>query len=139
FYSSAPRVAGGAELAATLGLLGRYDHPKPYTDDAGTLHAMISVWELEPTTRGRISDPGLWPVTTEPFTNPDTASIRWRCFDPNHAVDTRAARRHAHVRAGQQEDGEHSAHAAAGVRGARVRRQPGAFVSVCGHHSVRRG
>jgi gamma-glutamyltranspeptidase len=91
-YSSAPPVAGGAELAATLGLLGHYEHPKPYTDDAGTLHAMISAWELVPTTRGRISDPGLWPVTTEPFTNPDTATIRWRCFDPNHAVDPRALR-----------------------------------------------
>ena len=92
FYSSAPPVAGGAELAATLGLLGHYDHPKPYPDDAGTLHAMISAWELEPSTRGRISDPGLWPVTTEPFTNPDTARIRWRCFDPNHAVDPAALR-----------------------------------------------
>jgi gamma-glutamyltranspeptidase len=91
-YSSAPPVAGGAQLAATLGLLGHYEHPKAYTDDAGTLHAMISAWELVPSTRGRISDPGLWPVTTEPFTNADTARIRWRCFNPDHALDPRALR-----------------------------------------------
>ena len=33
----------------------------------------------------RIADPGLWPVSLEPFTSKDTARARWRCFDPSHA------------------------------------------------------
>ena len=44
------------------------------------------LWQLAPSTRGRIADPGLWPTTTEPFTNKDTARLRWRCFDPQKAV-----------------------------------------------------
>jgi gamma-glutamyltranspeptidase len=87
FYSSAPPVSGGAELAAKMNLLEQYSSPKPYTDDAGTLHAMIAAWQLTPSTRNRIADPGLWPTNTEPFTNKDTARIRWRCFDPNKAVN----------------------------------------------------
>ena len=31
--------------------------PKPYADDAGTLHAMIAAWQLVPSTRNRIADP----------------------------------------------------------------------------------
>jgi gamma-glutamyltranspeptidase len=87
FFSSAPPVSGGAELAAKMSLLEQYPSPKPYTDDAATLHAMIAAWELVPSTRNRIADPGLWPTTTEPFTNKDTARIRWRCFDPNKAIN----------------------------------------------------
>jgi len=87
FFSSAPPVSGGAELAATLNLLEQYPNPKPYEDDAGTLHAMIAAWQLVPSTRNRIADPGLWPVTTEPFTNKDTARARWACFDPNKAIN----------------------------------------------------
>jgi gamma-glutamyltranspeptidase / glutathione hydrolase len=87
FYSSAPPVSGGAELAAKMNLLEQYGSPKPYTDDAGTLHAMIAAWQLTPSTRNRIADPGLWPTNIEPFTNKDTARIRWRCFDPNKAVN----------------------------------------------------
>ncbi len=87
FFSSAPPVSGGAELAAKLNLLEQYPNPKPYEDDAGTLHAMIAAWQLVPSTRNRIADPGLWPVTTEPFTNKDTARARWACFDPNKAID----------------------------------------------------
>ena len=30
FFASAPRVAGGAELAAKLNLLEQYANPKPY-------------------------------------------------------------------------------------------------------------
>ena len=85
-YSSAPPVAGGAQLVATLNLLEQFKDPKPYTEDAGTLHAMLSAWLLVPSTRNRIADPGLWPVTTEPFTNRDTARARWRCFDPAKAL-----------------------------------------------------
>ena len=57
FFSSAPPVSGGAELAAKLNLLEQYPNPKPYSDDAGTLHAMIAAWQLVPSTRGRIADP----------------------------------------------------------------------------------
>jgi gamma-glutamyltranspeptidase/glutathione hydrolase len=85
-FSSAPPVSGGAELAAKLNLLEQYQNPKPYSDDAGTLHAMIAAWQLTPSTRNRIADPSLWPTNTEPFTNKDTARTRWRCFDPNKAV-----------------------------------------------------
>jgi gamma-glutamyltranspeptidase len=91
-FSSAPPVSGGAELVAKLNLLEQYPNPKPYADDAGTLHAMIAAWQLVPSARGRIADPGLWPVNTEPFTNRDTARTRWRCFDPNRAIDPSALR-----------------------------------------------
>ena len=85
-YSSAPPVSGGSELSAQLNLLEQFATPKPYSEDAATLHAMISAWQLTPSTRGRIADPGLWPTNTEPFTNKDTAKIRWRCFDPEKAL-----------------------------------------------------
>jgi gamma-glutamyltranspeptidase len=85
-YSSAPPVAGGAQLIGTLNLFEQYKDPKPYSEDAATLHAMLSAWLLVPSTRNRIADPGLWPVTTEPFTNKDTARVRWRCFDPLKAL-----------------------------------------------------
>jgi gamma-glutamyltranspeptidase len=92
FFSAAPPVSGGAELAAKMSLLEQYPNPKPYSDDAGTLHAMISAWQLVPSTRNRISDPGLWPTNIEPFTNKDTAKIRWRCFDPNKAINLASLR-----------------------------------------------
>lgn len=92
FFASAPPVSGGAELAAKLNMLELYPNPKPYTDDAGTLHAMIAAWQLVPSTRNRIADPGLWPVDVEPFINKDTARIRWGCFDPNKAISTAALR-----------------------------------------------
>jgi gamma-glutamyltranspeptidase / glutathione hydrolase len=84
-FSSAPPVAGGAQLVATLNLLEQFKNPKPYTDDAATLHAMLSAWLLAPSSRNRIADPGLWPVNLEPFTSKDTALARWRCFDPARA------------------------------------------------------
>jgi gamma-glutamyltranspeptidase/glutathione hydrolase len=92
FFSSAPPVSGGADLAAKLNLLENYSQPKPYEDDAGTLHAMIAAWQLVPSTRNRIADPSLWPVNTEPFTNKDTARARWRCFDPNKALSLASLR-----------------------------------------------
>ncbi|MFL5615516.1 MAG: gamma-glutamyltransferase [Gemmatimonadaceae bacterium] len=85
-YSSAPPVAGGAQLVSTLNLLEQFKDPKPYADDATTLHAMLSAWLLVPSTRNRIADPGLWPVNIEPFTSRDTARARWRCFDPSKAL-----------------------------------------------------
>ncbi len=87
FYSSAPPVSGGASLAGTMNNLEQFPNPKPYTEDAATMHAMISAWLLGPSSRNRIADPGLWPVNTEPFTNKDTARVRWRCFNPSKPVD----------------------------------------------------
>jgi gamma-glutamyltranspeptidase/glutathione hydrolase len=87
FFSSAPPVSGGADLAAKMNLLELYPSPKPYPDDAGTLHAMIAAWQLTPSTRNRLGDPGMWPTNTEPFMNKDTARTRWGCFDPNKAVN----------------------------------------------------
>jgi gamma-glutamyltranspeptidase/glutathione hydrolase len=87
-YSSAPPVSGGATLAAQLNLLEQWKSPKLFTDDAGTLHAMIAAWQLVPSSRNRIADPGLWPVTVEPFVNKDTARVRWRCFDPARSLTT---------------------------------------------------
>ncbi len=89
-YGSAPPVSGGATLAAQLNLLEHHRSPRPPTDDAATLHAMIEAWKLVPSTRGRIADPGLWPVDVTPFTSKDTAAARWRCFDPARALDREA-------------------------------------------------
>ena len=87
FFSSAPPVSGGADLAAKMNLLEQFSSPKPYADDAATLHAMISAWQLTPSTRNRLGDPSLWPTNTEPFTNKDTARIRWKCFDGSKALN----------------------------------------------------
>jgi gamma-glutamyltranspeptidase/glutathione hydrolase len=86
-YSSAPPVDGGATLAARLNLLEHFTGPRLYSEDAATTHAMISAWQLVPSTRNRIADPSLWPVNVEPFMNKDTARIRWTCFDPLHALN----------------------------------------------------
>ncbi len=86
FFASAPPVSGGAELASKLNMLELLPNPKPYADDPLTLHAMIAAWQLVPSTRNRIADPGMWPVNTEPFINKDTARLRWHCFDPNKAL-----------------------------------------------------
>ena len=139
FFSSAPPVSGGAELAAKLNLLEHYPSPKPYTDDAGTLHAMIAAWQLVPSTRNRIADPSLWPTTTEPFTNKDTARIRWACFDPSKAINPAALRGDTlTLRAARQEDGVDRADARSRVHRARLRRQPGRVVPRRGNDGVRR-
>lgn len=91
-YSSAPPVAGGAELVATLNLLEHVASPKPYTDDAPTLNAMIQAWQLVPSSRNRIADPSLWPVDVQPFTSKDTADARWKCTDAGHALAPAAIR-----------------------------------------------
>lgn len=85
-FSSAPPVAGGALLSAKLNALERAAPLRPYPDDAASLHALIAAWQLAPSTRGRIADPSLWPVNTEPFTSKDTAAVRWRCFTPARAL-----------------------------------------------------
>src|SRR5690606_41397901 len=61
--------------------------PVSLHDALPSLHAMLAAWKLVPSTRGRIADPGLWPVDVTPFTSKDTAAARWRCFDPNRALD----------------------------------------------------
>lgn len=89
-YSSAPPASGGATLVAQLNLLEHYPAPKLYSEDAGTLHAMLTAWALVPSGRGRMGDPSLWPVSTEAFSSKDTARVRWKCYDPARAVSPRA-------------------------------------------------
>lgn len=84
-YASAPPVAGGATLIAELNALERFTSPRPYTEDAASLHAVIEAWKLAP--RGaRIADPALWPVNIEPAISKDAARARWTCFDPMRAT-----------------------------------------------------
>ena len=85
-FSSAPPVSGGATLVAQLKMLEQLPKLPSYTEDAAALHAMIEAWKLVPSSRGRIADPGLWPVNITAYTSPDSASARWRCFDPQHAL-----------------------------------------------------
>jgi gamma-glutamyltranspeptidase len=86
FYSGAPPVSGGAELAARLNSLELFANPKPYTEDAATLHAALSAWLLVPSTRNRIADPGLWSVDIAPIVSKDTAKVRWGCYNPDRAL-----------------------------------------------------
>lgn len=86
FYASAPPVSGGAEMAGKLNLLEHFGKPKPYTEDAATMHAIVSAWLLVPSTRNRIADPDLWPTDIGPIVSKDTADLRWRCYDPNKAL-----------------------------------------------------
>jgi gamma-glutamyltranspeptidase/glutathione hydrolase len=90
-YSAAPPVSGGTTLVAQLNLLEQFKQPKIYTDDAATLHAMVTAWQLVPGGRGRTGDPSLWPVNTEVFSNKDTARIRWKCYDPGQLLAPGAA------------------------------------------------
>lgn len=85
-FSSAPPSQGGATLAAQLNHLELAPRPRPYTEDAASLHAMLEAWKLVPATRDRIADPGLWPVTTAAFVSKDSARARWQCFDPARAL-----------------------------------------------------
>lgn len=91
-YSSAPPVSGGATLVSQLNLLEQFPAPKPFTDDAATMHAFLSAWLLGPSQRGRIADPSLWPVNTDPITSKDTARARWKCFDAGRAPSPRQLR-----------------------------------------------
>ncbi len=86
FYASAPPVSGGAEMAGKLNLLEHFEKPKPYTEDAATMHAIVSAWLLVPSTRNRIADPDLWPTDIAPIISKDTAALRWKCYDANKAL-----------------------------------------------------
>ncbi|MCZ6857944.1 MAG: gamma-glutamyltransferase [Gemmatimonadetes bacterium] len=86
-YSSAPAASGGTSLVAKLNLLERFRNPDRYTDHTGTLHAMIEAWKLQPSSRGKIADPGLWPVDVTSVLSKDSARVRWeRCFDPQQST-----------------------------------------------------
>ena len=91
-YSSAPPVAGGATLVAQLNLLEQFRAPKRYDEDPATLHAMMTAWQLVPSSRGRIADPSLWPVDVAPIVDRDTARLRWQCFDEGKALGADAFR-----------------------------------------------
>jgi gamma-glutamyltranspeptidase len=84
-YGGAPPVTGGALLAGKLNLLEQTPAGTSMTDDVVKLHAMLEAWKLQPSTRGRIADPDLWPTDITPFESKDTAARRWRCFDPKRA------------------------------------------------------
>lgn len=90
-YSAAPPVSGGTTLIAQLNLLEQFPQPRLYTDDAPTLHAMVTAWQLVPSGRGRTGDPSLWPVNTEVFSSKDTARVRWKCYDPGQLLAPGAA------------------------------------------------
>ena len=85
-FGSAPPVSGGVTLASQLNSLEQVSTVSAYTRDAATLHAMISAWQLVPSSRNRIADPSLWPVDIGPFVSKDTARARWKCFDASHAL-----------------------------------------------------
>ena len=85
-YSSAPPSSGGATLVAQLNDLERVPRLARYADDAPTLHAMLEAWKLVPSSRGRVADPGLWPVRLDAYLSKDSATVRWRCFDPARAL-----------------------------------------------------
>ena len=84
-YSGPPPVTGGATLIAKLNLLENAVPGTSPTDDAAKLHAMLEAWKLQPSTAERIADPDLWPTDVTPFERKDTAALRWRCFDAEHA------------------------------------------------------
>ena len=91
-YSSAPPVSGGATLVSQLNLLEQQSPSRAYTDDAATLHAMLESWKLVPGSRGRIADPGLWPVKLDAFLSKDSARARWRCFDAHRVLSPNEVR-----------------------------------------------
>ena len=85
-YSSAPPASGGATLLSQLGMLEQQGAGRPYPEDARSLHAMIEAWKLVPPIRGRVADPGLWPVQLDAFLSRDSARVRWRCFNERRAL-----------------------------------------------------
>ncbi|MCY7378338.1 MAG: gamma-glutamyltransferase [Gemmatimonadaceae bacterium] len=85
-FSSAPPASGGPALVAQLNHLELHPAAKPYDEDAATLHAMIEAWKLVPSTRGRIADPGLWPIRLDAFLSKDSATVRWNCFRATRAL-----------------------------------------------------
>ena len=88
-YASAPPVAGGTTLIAQLNALENFTAPRPYTEDATSLHAVIEAWKLAP--RGaRIADPAIWPVDVSAALSKEAARARWACFSPSRATTATA-------------------------------------------------
>lgn len=85
-FGSAPPTSGGASLVGKFNLLELAEAGGRFTEDPAKLHAMIEAWKLAPSTRGRVADPGLWPVDVAPFESKDTARVRWRCFRSDRAL-----------------------------------------------------
>ncbi len=85
-FGSAPPTSGGASLVGKFNLLELAEAGGRFTEDPAKLHAMIEAWKLAPSTRGRVADPGLWPVDIAPFESKDTARVRWRCFRSDRAL-----------------------------------------------------
>lgn len=84
-YSAAPPVSGGVSLIAKLNLLNNFAPMKLYSEDPGSLHAMVEASKLQP--RSRMADPGLWPVDIDDAIDPVAAQERWTsCFDPDRAL-----------------------------------------------------
>jgi len=90
--SSAPPVSGGADLVARLNLLEQFPAPRRYSDDAPTLHAMLSAWFLTPSSRNKIADPAMWPVDVASMVHKDTAKVRWQCFNAERALTPASVR-----------------------------------------------
>ena len=87
-YSATPPVSGGVSLVAKLNLLDNVPDMGLYTEDAASLHALIEAWKLQPSSRGRIADPSLWPVDIGPVIDPVAAKERWTaCFDTARATN----------------------------------------------------
>ena len=86
-YAAAPPVSGGVSLVAKLNLLNNFAPMSLYTEDAASLHALVEASKLQPSSRGRLADPSLWPVDIGPVIDPEAARTRWTsCFDPERAT-----------------------------------------------------
>lgn len=85
-YSGPPPVSGGAYLIGQLNQLEQLD-AEQLNDEEIYLHAMIEAWKMAPSGRGKIADPGLWPVDLSDFYDKDAAARRWsNCFNPMSAL-----------------------------------------------------
>ena len=86
-YSATPPVSGGVSLVAKLNLLNNFAPMGLYSEDAASMHALVEASKLQPSSRGRIADPSLWPVDIAPVIDPEAAKTRWAgCFDPEKAT-----------------------------------------------------
>ena len=86
-YAGPPPVSGGANLVGMLNTLENFERPGIYKTNAATAHAMIEAWKLAPSGRGKIADPGLWPVDLSGFTDKAGIQHRWQsCFNTDHAL-----------------------------------------------------
>lgn len=85
-FSSAPPASGGPTLVSQLNMLEQRAPLRDPASDATSLHAMIEAWKLVPASRGRIADPGLWPVQIDAFVNKDSSHARWSCFSAARAL-----------------------------------------------------